>query len=234
MGSTVCAAVDAAPDLELVARIDPPAGLYDLGVLEDRNVDVGVDFTHPSAIRGNVDALLRAGVHAVVGTTGWGPDDAAEIATLCEETGGHCLLAPNFAIGAVLMMRMAALCGPHFDRAEIIELHHDGKADAPSGTAVLTAQMVSAARDAWPERGDSKEIVAGSLGGAVEGIRIHSVRLPGLVAHQEVIFGTAGQVLTIRHDSTDRSSFIPGILLGIRRIAELPGLTVGLERVLGL
>jgi 4-hydroxy-tetrahydrodipicolinate reductase len=234
MGSTVCAAVDEAGDLELVARIDPQAGLESISALEKSGADVAVDFTHPSAVADNVEAALRGGVHAVVGTTGWGPSEVERFRALCEETKSHCLLAPNFAIGAVLMMRLAEVCAPHFERAEVIELHHDAKADAPSGTARLTVERMNAARERWPTRPESSELVEGTRGGLLEGIRVHSVRLPGLVAHHEVIFGTTGQTLSIRHDSTDRSSFLPGILLGIRRISEVPGLTVGLEHLLGL
>lgn len=234
MGSTVCAAVEEASGLELVTRIDPQAGLEEMSALASSQAEVAVDFTHPDAVRDNVEAVLRAGVHAVVGTTGWGEAEVDAFGRLCQETGAHCLLAPNFAIGAVLMMRLAGLCAPHFERAEIIELHHDAKADAPSGTARLTAQLMNQARGEWPDRGDSQEMLAGARGAMADGVRIHAVRLPGLVAHQEVIFGTTGQTLTIRHDSTDRLSFMPGVLLGVRRIREFPGLTVGLEKFLGL
>jgi 4-hydroxy-tetrahydrodipicolinate reductase len=227
MGQTVCAAIEAEPGLDLVSRIDPQAGIE--GTLD--GVDVTVDFTSPSAVRGNVERALGAGCHAVVGTTGWSRADLPFYEKACADTGGHLLLAPNFAIGAVLMMRLAVLAAPYFERAEIIELHHDGKADAPSGTARLTAELIE--RE-WPKRGDSEELVAGSRGGLVGQVRVHSVRLPGLVANQEVLFGTTGQTLTIRHDTTDRTSFMPGVLLAVRKIGEHPGLTVGLEHYLGI
>jgi 4-hydroxy-tetrahydrodipicolinate reductase len=244
MGRTVSAAVASDPDLELVAAVDPAGagerveGL-DISAEPDALLDTGaavaVDFTHPSAVMGNVGWLVEHGVHAVVGTTGLAPDDLAEIGRLLEEAGGrsNVFVAPNFAIGAVLMMHFAREAARFLPAVEIIELHHDGKADAPSGTALSTARGVAAARgEAY--RGPDGETLAGSRGGDHEGVRIHSVRLPGLVAHQEVILGGPGQTLSLRHDSLDRSSFVPGVLLAIRAIGDRPGLTVGLEHLLGL
>ena len=234
MGQAACAAVDDAVDLELVARIDPDAGLDDVSTLADSKAEVAVDFTHITALRRNGEEVLGQGVHLVVGTSGWTSADADALAAASERGGVNCLLAPNFAIGAVLMMKMAEMCAPFFERAEVIEYHHDGKADAPSGTARATAALMSKARDEWPDRGDSEELVPSARGAMVQGVRVHAVRLPGVVANQEVILGTTGQTLTIRHDTTDRSSFMPGVLLAVRRIADFPGLTIGLEKYLDL
>ncbi|HEV2770721.1 MAG TPA: dihydrodipicolinate reductase C-terminal domain-containing protein [Solirubrobacteraceae bacterium] len=204
MGEAVCAAVAGADDLELAGRADPALDVALEDVLAD--ADVVVDFTRPDAVLANVRACLRAGVHAVVGTSGW------DVEAIRGETGPpapNVLFAPNFAIGAVLMMRFAAEASRHMARAEIIELHHDGKLDKPSGTAARTT-----------------EVMEGE-------VPVHSVRLPGLVAHQEVILGDLGQTLTIRHDSLDRSSFMPGVLLAVRRVSSLPeSPVVGLEHVL--
>ena len=214
MGEAVCEAVEQAGDLELAGRADPAleAPLADL--LE--RADVVVDFTTPEAATGNVRECLAADVHAVVGTTGFELDAVHGEAEAAARDGkrARVFVAPNFAIGAVLMMQMAAEAAPHMPDCEIVELHHEGKLDAPSGTAKRTAALI---RDA---------------GGNVHD-PIHSVRLPGLVAHQEVIFGSEGQTLSIRHDSTNRRSFMPGVLLAVRRVADLPDpLTVGLERLL--
>jgi 4-hydroxy-tetrahydrodipicolinate reductase len=201
MGATVCEAVEAADDMELAGRADPALGVDLAEILAD--CDVVVDFTTPETALDNALACVRAGVHAVVGTTGWDP------APLRSETGANVFVAPNFAIGAVLMMRFAADASKYMAKAEIIELHHDRKVDAPSGTAARTAELMDGE------------------------IPIHSVRLPGLVAHQEVILGDVGQTLTIRHDSTDRTSFMPGVLLAIRRVGELPeSPVIGLEHLL--
>ena len=202
MGQTVCAAVEEAPDLELAARADPALGVELADILA--GVDVVVDFTVPGMALENARACVRAGVHAVVGTTGWDPSQLAG-----EPGGGKVFVAPNFAIGAVLMMQFAARASHYMAKAEIIELHHDRKVDAPSGTAARTAALMD---------GD---------------VPIHSVRLPGLVAHQEVILGDVGQTLTIRHDSTDRTSFVPGVLLAVRRVGDLPeSPLIGLEHLL--
>jgi 4-hydroxy-tetrahydrodipicolinate reductase len=202
MGQTVCEAVEGAEDMVLAGRADPALGVELAEILGD--VDVVVDFTRPDTALENARACVRAGVHAVVGTTGWDP---AELAG--ESGGGNVFVAPNFAIGAVLMMQFAAQASQYMTKAEIIELHHDRKLDAPSGTAARTAELMA---------GD---------------VPIHSVRLPGLVAHQEVILGDVGQTLTIRHDSTDRTSFMPGVLLAIRRVGALTeSPLVGLEHLL--
>jgi len=208
MGAAVCGAVDRAGDMELVARADPSLGTTVADALAAAP-DVLVDFTIPSTAVDNVRAAVAAGVHAVVGTTGF------EVSQLEGLSGANVCVAPNFSIGAVLMMRFAAQAARHMPRAEIIELHHDGKVDAPSGTAKLTAQLMHAAAPDHPQP------------------PIHSVRLPGLVAHQEVILGDTGQTLTIRHDSLDRESFMPGVLLAVRRVGTQPEpLLVGLEHFL--
>jgi 4-hydroxy-tetrahydrodipicolinate reductase len=214
MGATVCGAVEAADDMDLAGRADPELGTSLDDFLAD--AEVAVDFTTAEAAPGNARACLAAGVHCVVGTTGFDLGALREAAESADRAGGEarCFVAPNFAIGAVLMMEAAKLAAPHMPECEIVELHHSAKRDAPSGTASRTAQLL---RDA----------------GANVHEPIHSVRLPGLVAHQEVIFGGQGQTLAIRHDSTDRSSFMPGVLLAVRRVAELPErFTVGLESLL--
>jgi 4-hydroxy-tetrahydrodipicolinate reductase len=211
MGETVCGAVDGAEDMELVGRADPELGTTVGDVLE--GADVLVDFTTPEAAPANVREAIDAGVHAVVGSTGY---DLAELETIVRRADGeaNCFVAPNFAIGAVLLMEASKQIAPHMREVEIIELHHDRKKDAPSGTAKRTAELVRQA------------------GGSVHE-PIHSVRLPGLVAHQEVIFGGEGQTLSIRHDSIDRSSFMPGVLLAVRRVIDLPDrFMVGLENLL--
>jgi 4-hydroxy-tetrahydrodipicolinate reductase len=210
MGRTVCGAVEAAEDMDLVARADPALGTSLTEALEQRP-EVLVDFTVPEWALANAREAIAAGVHVVIGTTGFDPSALAEL------VGGdaNVFMAPNFAIGAVLMMRFAAEAARHMSRAEIVELHNDRKVDAPSGTAARTARLMT---DAAPELGD---------------VPIHSVRLPGLVAHQEVIFGDVGQTLTIRHDSIDRESFMPGVLLAIRKVGSLEGSpVVGLENLL--
>jgi 4-hydroxy-tetrahydrodipicolinate reductase len=202
MGATVCQAVEGAEDMTLTARADPALDVALADVLGD--CDVVVDFTTPATAFDNALACVRAGVHAVVGTTGWDPDPLRD-----ERSAANVFVAPNFAIGAVLMMRFAAEASRYMAKAEIVELHHDGKLDAPSGTAARTAELMDGA------------------------VPIHSVRLPGLVAHHEVILGDVGQTLTIRHDSTDRTSFMPGVLLAIRRVGDLPeSPMVGLEHLL--
>jgi 4-hydroxy-tetrahydrodipicolinate reductase len=209
MGATVCEAVEAAADTELVARADPALGVALSDVLGE--ADVVVDFTVPGTALENVETCLDAGVHVVVGTTGFDLDAARAAA---EAASANCFVAPNFAIGAVLLMMVAQTIAPHMPQCEVIELHHDRKLDAPSGTAKRTKELIDAA------------------GGHVHE-PIHSVRLPGLVAHQEVIFGGEGQTLAIRHDSIDRHSFMPGVLLAVRKVADLPDrFTVGLENLL--
>jgi 4-hydroxy-tetrahydrodipicolinate reductase len=247
MGATVCRAVSEAPDLELVAAVDRtvgdgpagpdgPAIAASLDAVTEAGAEVAVDFTVASAAVANALWCVERGVHTVVGTSGIGPDalDSLERA-VAASPGTGCLVAPNFAIGAVLMMRFAELAAPWFETAEIIELHHDRKLDAPSGTAVQTARRMAAASDTWGTDPTEIEVFEGARGGlGPAGIRIHSVRLRGLVAHQEVLLGTAGETLTIRHDSLDRESFMPGVLLGVRQVASHPGLTVGLDAYLGL
>ena len=194
---------------------------------------MAVDLTVLDAARANVAWCAEQGLHAVVGTTGFTDDDVAALRSAF--TRSSCLIAPNFAIGAVLMMRFAELAAPFFETAEVIELHHDAKADAPSGTAMMTARRMAAASPDWAPDPTRHEVVEGARGGAgPAGIHVHSVRLRGLVAHQEVLLGTTGQTLTIRHDSYDRASFMPGLLLGIKRVAERPGVTVGLDALLGV
>ncbi len=229
MGSEVVRAVHAAEDLDL-----GPA--YDVGDAVDlAGVDVAVDFTHPSAVMDNLRACIDAGVHAVVGTTGFDEDRLSTLRDWLAGTDVGVLVAPNFGVAAVLMMRFAAQAAPFFDSVEIVELHHPGKADAPSGTARRTAELVAAAREGMPVMPDAtSQSLDGARGADVEGVRVHAVRLAGLVAHQEVMLGGHGETLTIRHDSYDRSSFMPGVLLGIRQIASRPGLTVGLEALLDL
>jgi 4-hydroxy-tetrahydrodipicolinate reductase len=250
MGSTVCTAVHTAPDMELVAAVDPHHAGIDLDQLGvhgtqiqvagkasamlDAGVEVAVDFTVLDAARENVQFCASEGVHAVVGTTGFSEDELAELAKGFAASSANAVIAPNFAIGAVLMMRFAELAAPYFESAEIIELHHDQKVDAPSGTAMLTAQRIAAASKDWGDDPTRTIVADGARGGRVAGIPIHSVRLRGVVAHQEVLFGTTGQSLSIRHDSYDRSSFMPGVLLAIRKVRDANGLTVGLDQLLGL
>lgn len=229
MGAEVVRAVEGADDLELAAA-------YDVGDdLDLSGVDVAVDFTHPDAVMGNLRACVAAGVHAVVGTTGFDDARLAELRELLEGTEVGVLVAPNFGIAAVLMMQFAAQAAKHFASVEIVELHHPGKADAPSGTARRTAELVAEARagmDPMPDATSSA--LDGARGADVGGVRVHAVRLAGLVAHQEVLLGGSGESLTIRHDSYDRASFMPGVLLGVRQTPSRPGLTVGLEHLLGI
>jgi 4-hydroxy-tetrahydrodipicolinate reductase len=236
MGQAVCAAVDAAPDLALVARLD--AG-DDPAVLSPAAVDVAVDFTVPDATEANVHALVDAGLDVVVGTTGW---DAESLGRVRDHLAGRpiaqgVLVAPNFALSAVLTMHFARQAAAYFESVEVVELHHPDKVDAPSGTAVRTAELLGEARAAagLPAMPDATtSALDGARGARVAGVPVHSVRLRGLVAHQEVLLGNPGEQLTIRTDSFDRSSFMPGVLLAVRRIGSLPGLTVGLEAVLDL
>lgn len=249
MGATVCRAVSGDPDLELVAAVDP----YHLGIdlrqvtgvngglqlqgdaeaLRAAGAEVAVDFTVAEAARGNLRWCAENGVHAVVGTTGFSEDDYAEFERVF--TKSNCVIAPNFAIGAVLMMRFAELSAPYFDTAEIIEMHHDGKVDAPSGTARTTADRMAAASSQWAPDPTEQEVVAGARGGkAAGGIPIHAVRMRGTFAHQEVILGTTGQTLSIRHDTFDRDCYMPGVLLAVKSVADRPGLTRGLDQLLDL
>jgi 4-hydroxy-tetrahydrodipicolinate reductase len=257
MGQQVCRAVIAAPDLELVAAVDPAMAGIDLRqalgggevpglqlvgdaeALADAGADVAVDFTQAEAAVRHLAWCAAHGVHAVVGTTGLSEADLAVAAGAFADSSANAVVAANFAIGAVLLMRFAELAAPFMDGVEIIELHHDQKVDAPSGTALSTARRIAAARRAagrgpLPADPTRLTVLEGARGGrGDDGIRVHSVRLRGLVAHQEVIFGAEGQTLTLRHDSTDRGSFMAGVTLAVRQVADRPGLTVGLEPLLG-
>jgi 4-hydroxy-tetrahydrodipicolinate reductase len=230
MGSEVCRAVQAADDLELAAEVDVEDDREAL-----RTAQVVVDFTNPDAVLDNVLWCLDAGLHVVVGTTGWDERKLAAVRQRLEaEKSLGVLVAPNFGVAAVLMMRFAALAAPHFDSVEIVELHHPGKVDAPSGTARRTAELVAAARAGQGSPDATSQSLDGARGAEVDGVRVHAVRLAGLVAHQEVLLGGHGETLTIRHDSLSRESFMPGVLLAVRWVTEHPGLTVGLEAPLGL
>ncbi|CAN5565841.1 4-hydroxy-tetrahydrodipicolinate reductase [soil metagenome] len=250
MGSTVCRAVAADHALDLVAAVDPHHSGIDLrqvagvdgtdlqivpdaAAFLDARVEVVVDFTDVAAARDNLAWAAEHGVHAVVGTTGF--DDGDYDRFRGAFTQSNCVIAPNFAIGAVLMMRFAELAAPYFETGEVIELHHAQKIDAPSGTAMLTAGRMAAASADWADDPTTNEVVPGARGSkGPAGIAVHAVRLRGLVAHQEVLLGTTGQTLSIRHDSYDRSSFMPGVLLAVKAVADRPGLTVGLDPLLDL
>jgi 4-hydroxy-tetrahydrodipicolinate reductase len=242
MGRTLCAAVADAADMELSAEIDQDESRDTLA-----GCDVVVDFTHPGVVMDNLRWCVEHSLNVVVGTSGFGEARLAEVREWFAEPGpdampgpdgSRVLIAPNFSVGAVLMMRFAEQAARFFESAEVIELHHANKADAPSGTALRTAAMIASARAAAglgaPPDATVSE-VAGARGATVDDIHVHSVRVSGLVAHQEVLFGGHGETLTIRHDSLDRASFMPGVLLGIREVGSLPaGLTIGLEALLGL
>ncbi len=249
MGAAVCAAVTADDELELVAAVDPSYRGLDLrtvtGVDSDLRIsgeavafermgaEVVVDFSNHDASVPSLSWLAEHGIHAVVGTTGFSDEEVARFER--EFTASNCVIAPNFAIGAVLMMHFAATAAPFFDSAEIIELHHESKIDAPSGTAMLTAQRMAEASSEWTADPTETELLEGARGGeGPAGIRVHSLRLRGLVAHQEVLLGTTGQTLTIRHDSLDRNSFMPGVLLAVKQVSDFPGVTLGLDKLLGL
>ena len=244
MGATVCAAVAADPELDLVAAVDPHGvgrtveGLTiaaEPRAFADAGAEVVVDFTVAAAARTTVPWLAMHGIHAVVGTTGLTDDDLATFRTEFTGDGPNCVVAANFAISAVLMMRFAELAAPFFETAEIIELHHDTKTDAPSGTALATADRMAAASSQWAPDPTKSEVLPGARGGVgPAGIHLHSVRMRGMVAHQEVILGAAGQTLVLRQDSYDRVSFMPGVLLACKRVADHPGLTVGLDALLEL
>ena len=234
MGSTVSGAVEAAPDMEVAAQVDvgDPLDLLD-------GCDVVVDFTHPAAVMDNLRWCLGRGLTVVVGTSGFDEGRLAQVSAMLAGHGDQrVLVVPNFSVGAVLMMRFAAQAAPFFESAEVIELHHAGKADAPSGTSSRTATMIGEARSAaglGPSPDATVTAAEGARGTKIDGVHVHSVRLAGLVAHQEVLLGGHGEVLTLRHDSLDRASFMPGVLVAIRGAAGLaPGLTVGLDGLLGL
>lgn len=235
MGQQVCQAVDAAPDLDLVAMVDAGDWLFSVA---DAGAQVLVDFTHPDVVMDNVRFAVDQGIHAVIGTTGFTAQRLDTIRTwLADAPELGVFVVPNFGIGAVLSMKFAQLAAPFYESAEVIELHHPGKADAPSGTAARTAELIARARavagiDAVPDA--TTQSLDGARGADVDGIRVHSLRIAGMLAHQEIIFGTDGETLTIRHDSLSRSSFMPGVLLAVRSVGTRPGLTVGLEQLLGL
>jgi 4-hydroxy-tetrahydrodipicolinate reductase len=249
MGHEVCRAVTDAPDLTLVAVVDPAHsgeeidGLTvsgDTATLKETGAEVVVDFSVAEALRANLPFYAAAGLHAVVGTTGLGDAELAEAARLFAESPGNAIVASNFALGAVLLMRFCELAAPFMDGVEVIELHHEAKRDAPSGTALHTAVGIAAARERagvapLPADATTEHVLSGARGAeGPGGVRIHSVRLPGLIAHEEVIFGALGQSLSIRQDSYDRRSYMPGVLLAVRSVADRPGLTIGIESLLGL
>lgn len=255
MGRTVCSAVDGDPELQLVAAVDTASAAgadtssnsgvgieiqADISCFADADVDVAVDFTTRDAAIGHLRWLAEHGIHAVVGTTGFSDADMDEIKGLFggeprSSKASNCIVAPNFAISAVLMMRFAELAAPHFPSAEIIEFHHDKKIDAPSGTALATMRRMEAASQSWNADPTQSVALAGVRGGSGEhGVKVHAVRAEGLVAHQEVLFGGPGQSLTIRQDSYDRVSFMPGVLMAVKAVSERPGLTVGLDSLLGV
>lgn len=250
MGQAVCQAVCADPTLTLAAAIDPRYDGIDVGEVANvegcsfdvsgsmsamlhAEVDVAIDFTHIDAARKNLDFCAANGIHAVVGTSGFSEADEAELRS--KFTDSNCVIAANFAIGAVLMMRFAEIAAPFFETGEILEFHHDNKIDSPSGTAMATVERMAKASDSWAPDPTTTETIAGARGASgAAGIPVHSVRMRGMVAHQEVLLGTAGQTLTIRHDSNDRSSFMPGVVLAAQRISDAPGLSIGLDEILGL
>ena len=235
VGAEMCAAVEAADDMELVASID--AG-DDVNVLVSSGAQVVIDFTHPDVVMANLEFCISHGIHAVVGTTGFDAGRLAQLEGWLEESPATgVLIAPNFSIGAILMMKFATIAAPFYDSVEIIELHHPTKADAPSGTAARTAALIAEARKAagspaFPDA--TSQEIEGARGADIDGVRVHALRIRGMIAHQEVVCGGPGETLTIRHDSMDRASFGPGVLTGCRQIAAHPGLTVGLEHFLDL
>lgn len=234
MGSAVVEALTAAPDMECVAQLDADTSITTKSLA---GASIAVDFTIPSVTEGNVHALLDAGLNVVVGTTGWDEASLARVREHASEAGRNVIIAPNFAISAVLAMHFAALAAPYFESAEVIELHHPNKVDAPSGTAIATAQKIAHARaeaDCAPMPDATSSDPLGARGGHIEGVPVHAVRLRGLVAHEEILLGNAGEQLSIRTDCFDRVSFMPGVLLAVRSIERLPGLTVGLDSVMGL
>lgn len=235
VGAEICRAVEEAPDTDLVAQIDADD---DLAALVEGGAEAVVDFTHPDVVMDNLEFCIDHGIHAVVGTTGFDEERLDQLRTWLDDAPGTgVLIAPNFSIGAILMMRFAAAAAPFYDSVEVVEMHHPDKADAPSGTARRTAELIAAARreaGSGPMPDATSTALEGARGADVDGVRVHGLRVRGMVAHQEVLLGGPGETLTIRHDSMDRSSFAPGVLTGLRAIAEHPGLTVGLEEFLDL
>jgi 4-hydroxy-tetrahydrodipicolinate reductase len=231
MGGEVCRAVEADPELGLAARVGRDDSL---DTLVEARTEVAVEFSTPNSVKDNAAFCLRNGIDTVIGATGLTGDDLDELRSLTRE-GAACFVAPNFAVGAVLMMQFAAQASPYFEVAEIVERHDKEKLDAPSGTSLRTATLMNEARSAdWETSTGGKESLTGARGGDAGGIHVHSLRTPGSVAHQEVILGSPGQTLTIRHDSQDRASFMPGVVLAIKKVGSLEGLTVGLEQLLDL
>lgn len=233
VGATIVAGIEAAEDLTFTVGVD--AG-DELTAFTDAGTQVVVDFTHPDVVMDNLKFLIDNGIHAVVGTTGFTDERIARVQEwVAAAPGVAVLIAPNFAIGAVLSMQFARQAARFFESVEVIELHHPHKADAPSGTAARTARLIAEARKGLPPNPDATSTgIEGARGADVDGVPVHSVRLAGLVAHQEILFGTEGETLAIRHDSLDRTSFVPGVLLGVRHVHERPGLTVGIEPLLDL
>lgn len=233
VGATMVSAVRDADDLTLSGEVDAGDAL---SLLVEGGTEVVIDFTHPDVVMDNLKFLIDNGIHAVVGTTGFTQERIAQVETwLAAKPGAAVLIAPNFAIGAVLSMHFAVQAAKYFESVEVIELHHPQKADAPSGTATRTAALIAEARKGLPPNPDATSTgLPGARGADVDGVPVHSVRVAGLVAHQEVLFGTMGETLTIRHDSIDRTSFVPGVLLAVRRVADFPGLTIGIEPLLDL
>jgi len=232
MGATVCEAITASSDCELVSALDIND---DMLALVASGAQVVVDFTTPDSVAANLKFLAENNIHAVVGTTGFDADKLAAVEKQFAASKANVVIAPNFGLAAVLMMQFAVQAAPHFESVEIIEMHHPRKADAPSGTARRTAEMIADARSGMPAMPDAtSDLLPGARGANVSGIPVHSIRLQGLVAHQEIVFGGPGESLTIRHDSYDRESFMPGVLLAVRKVPQTPGLTYGLEHLLDL
>ncbi|MER7583073.1 4-hydroxy-tetrahydrodipicolinate reductase [Kitasatospora sp. NPDC097691] len=235
IGSEAVKAVEAAPDLELVATLGRGSKLEEL---TEAGAQVVVELTHPDSVMGNLDYCLHHGIHVVTGTTGWTDERLATVRGRLDQAPDlGLLIAPNFSIGAILGMKFSQIAAKYFESVEVVELHHDRKADAPSGTATRTAQLIAAARAEAgrpPQQDPTTHSLPGARGADVDGVPVHAVRLRGLLAHQQVMFGDTGETLTIRHDSLHHSSFMPGILLGVRKVVETPGLTFGLEHFLDL
>ncbi|MEV6241866.1 4-hydroxy-tetrahydrodipicolinate reductase [Lentzea sp. NPDC051838] len=233
MGSEVVRAVEAAKDMEVVAAIDADDPL---SALVDSGAQVVVDFTHPDVVMGNLEFCIAAGIHCVVGTSGFDNEKLAAVSELlASKPSVGVLVAPNFGIGAVLLMRFSEIAARYYESAEIIELHHPRKADAPSGTAAHTARLIAAARAGMDPMPDATTVEEpGARGALVDGVRVHSLRISGMIAHQEVVFGGESETLTIRQDSLHRTSFMPGVVLGVREIVGRPGLAVGLDKYLDL
>jgi len=242
MGRLTAETLAYATEFELVAAYDPNAGGEPIAGVEIAptpevmlDADVVIEFTNPTVVMDNLRNWHTMGRHAVVGTSGFGEERVAAVRSFWTSPSARCLIVPNFSIGAVVMMRLAEIAAPHFDAAEVIEMHHDRKADAPSGTAIATAERIAAASREQRREVVSRELLAGARGATVDDVSVHAVRLPGLVAHQAVMLGGMGETLTIRHDTTDRQAFMPGVVLSVRKVADLAAaVTVGLDPLLGL